>query len=171
MIGKGISLQKPDTSLAAFVADTASLIGDVILAKDSNVWFNAVLRADIAPIEIGEGSNVQDGTVCHVDHNKPIIVGKGVTIGHNVTLHGCKINDYSLIGMGAIVLDGAEVGTESLIGAGAVVTAGTKIPPKSLVLGTPAKVIRELTEEEINSIKYNGVLYVELAKAYVSGGK
>jgi carbonic anhydrase/acetyltransferase-like protein (isoleucine patch superfamily) len=158
--------KKPETEKAIFVADSADLIGEVVLHKGANIWYGAVLRADIAKIEVGEGSNIQDGTVCHVDHDKPVIVGKGVTVGHNAILHGCRIGDNSLIGMGAVVLDGAEIGECSLVGAGAVVTSGVKVPPKSLVLGSPARVKRELLDEEINGIKNNASVYVELAKEH-----
>jgi carbonic anhydrase/acetyltransferase-like protein (isoleucine patch superfamily) len=154
----------PDVKRAEFVAENSSLIGQVVLHEASSVWYNAVLRADIASIQLGAGSNIQDGTVCHVDYDKPVIIGKGVTIGHNVTLHGCKIGDDSLIGMGAVILDGAIIGEGSLVGAGAVVTPGTVIPPKSLVLGSPAKVKRELSNEELEHIKNNAKVYVELAK-------
>jgi len=158
--------KNPDIKRAEFVADNATIIGDVVLHERSSVWYGAVLRADIAGVELGEGSNIQDGTVCHVDYGKPVVIGENVTIGHNVTLHGCKIGDNSLVGMGATVLDGAIVGELSLIGAGAVVTPGTKIPPRSLVLGSPAKVKRELTDEEIAHIKNNANVYVELAKQH-----
>ena len=158
--------KNPDIKRAEFVADNATIIGDIVLHERSSVWYGAVLRADIAGVELGEGSNIQDGTVCHVDYDKPVIIGENVTIGHNVTLHGCKIGDNSLVGMGATVLDGAIVGELSLIGAGAVVTPGTKIPTGSLVLGSPAKVKRELTDEEIAHIKNNANVYVELAKQH-----
>ncbi len=166
MVEIKINTKRPDTSKAAFVAESADLMGDVILHEGSSVWYGVVLRADIQKIEIGEGSNVQDGTVCHVDHDKPVIIGKGVTVGHNATLHGCKIGDNSLIGMGAVVLDGAEVGENCLIGAGAVVTPGMKIPPRSMVLGAPASIKRELKEQELEAIKNNGKAYIELAKAH-----
>ena len=170
MINKKFVLHKPNTEHAAFVADSAAIIGDVILHKNTSVWFNAVLRADVAKIEIGEGSNIQDGCVCHVDFDEPLIIGSGVTVGHNATLHACKIGNDCLIGMGAIILDKVEIGDECLIGAGAVVTPGTKIPSNSLVLGSPAVVKRHLKPEEIEGIKYNGLVYIELAKEY-KGGK
>jgi len=169
MVNKKFVLHKPNTEHALFVAESASVVGEVILHKDTSVWYNAVLRGDVAKIEIGEGSNVQDGCVCHVDFDKPVIIGKGVTVGHNATLHACKIGDNCLVGMGAIILDDADVGEESLVGAGAVVIPRSKIPPRSLVLGSPAVVKRQLNEEEIEGIKYNGLVYVELAKEY--GGK
>lgn len=155
--------KRPETEKAIFVAESADLIGEVVLHADSSIWYGAVLRADIAKIEIGDGSNIQDGSVCHVDYDKPVIIGKHVTVGHNVTLHGCRIGDNSLIGMGAVVLDGANIGEYCLVGAGAVVTPGTQIPSKSLVIGAPAKVKRELTEEEIKAIRQNASAYVELA--------
>jgi carbonic anhydrase/acetyltransferase-like protein (isoleucine patch superfamily) len=161
---KEFNKKKPDIKNAEFVADSADLIGEVVLDKDSSVWYSSVLRADIAKIELGEGSNIQDGTVCHVDYDKPVIIGKGVTIGHNVTLHACKIGDNSLIGMGAVVLDGAIIGEGSLVGAGSLVSPKTIIPPNSLVLGAPAKVKRELNEQELENIKNNAKVYVELAK-------
>ncbi|MFH1223166.1 MAG: gamma carbonic anhydrase family protein [Pseudomonadota bacterium] len=163
---KKFVLHKPDTSHAIFVAESAAVVGEVVLHKNTSVWYNAVLRADVAKIEIGEGSNIQDGCVCHVDFDKPVVVGKGVTVGHNATLHACKIGDNSLIGMSAVVLDGAEVGEECLIGAGSVVTPGAKIPPRSLVVGIPGTVARKLKDEEVEGIKYNGLVYIELAKEY-----
>lgn len=163
-----VNTQKASKGQALFVSDSADLIGDVVLHKDSNVWFGAVLRADIAKIELGEGSNIQDGCVCHVDLDKPVLIGKNVTIGHNVTLHGCKIGDNSLVGMGAVVLDGAEIGENCLIGAGAVVTPGAKIPSNSMVLGAPGSIKRELKPQEIEAIVNNARIYVELAKEYGS---
>jgi carbonic anhydrase/acetyltransferase-like protein (isoleucine patch superfamily) len=170
MTNKKFVLHRPSTEHAGFIADSAAIIGEVVLHKNTSVWFNAVLRADVAKIEIGEGSNIQDGCVCHVDFDKPVIIGRGVTVGHNATLHACKIGNDCLIGMGAIVLDGVEIGDECLVGAGAVVTPGTIIPPKSLVLGSPAIIKRHLKPEEIEGIKYNGLVYIELAKEY-KGGK
>jgi len=158
--------KKPETEKAIFVANSADLIGEVVLHKDSSIWYNAVLRADIAKIEVGEGSNIQDGTVCHVDYDKPVIIGKGVTVGHNATLHGCKIGDHSLIGMGSTILDGAQIGSCVLVGAGSLVTPVSNIPSNSLVIGSPAKVKRELTEDEINGMKKNSSIYVELAKEH-----
>lgn len=170
MTNKKFVLHRPSTEHAAFVADSAAIVGEVILHKNTSVWFNAVLRGDVAKIEIGEGSNIQDGCVCHVDFDEPTIIGRGVTVGHNATLHACKIGNDCLIGMGAIILDKVEIGDECLIGAGAVVTPGTKIPSGSLVLGAPASIKRRLKPEEIEGIKYNGLVYIELAKEY-KGGK
>ena len=161
--------KNPILNNPSFVASNASVIGDVVLYKDSNIWFNAVLRADINKIEVGEGSNIQDGTVVHVDHDKPVVIGKHVTVGHNVTLHGCTIGDNALIGMGSILLDACVIGENSIIGAGAVVTQGTVIPADSLVLGSPAKVKREVTEEEKQKVKKNALLYIDLGKKYSRG--
>lgn len=161
---KKFNNKTPDVKRAEFIAESSDILGEVVLHESSSVWYNAVLRADIARIELGAGSNIQDGTVCHVDYDKPVIIGSGVTIGHNVTLHGCKIGNDTLIGMGAIVLDSVVIGDGCLVGAGSVVTPGTVIPSKSLVLGSPAKVKRELSNEELEDIKNNAKVYVELAK-------
>ncbi|WP_304226619.1 gamma carbonic anhydrase family protein [Gracilinema caldarium] len=154
----------PKIHQSAFVAWNAEVAGSVTLAKDVSVWFSVTLRADIAPIEIGEGSNIQDGSVVHVDTEAPTIVGRNVTVGHRAILHSCTIGDDALIGMGAIILNGAEIGSESIVGAGALVTQGKKFPPRSLILGSPAKLVRELSSEEIASIKQNAEHYKELAR-------
>jgi carbonic anhydrase/acetyltransferase-like protein (isoleucine patch superfamily) len=161
--------KSPKIDVSSFVADSANLIGEVTLEKNTSIWFNAVLRADINKITIGEGSNIQDGTVCHVDHDKAVIVGKNVTVGHNVTLHGCKIKDGALIGMGAVILDGAVIGKKSIVGAGSVVSPGTVIPDRSLVLGIPARVKKELNEKEMNAILKNSTEYVKLSNSYKGG--
>lgn len=138
----------PSISEGVFVAPTADVIGRVELGKDSSIWFGAVLRGDINRIVVGEGSNIQDKSVLHVVEKYPCIVGKGVTVGHNVTLHACEIGDHCLIGMGATILDGAIIGANSLVAAGSVVTPGSVFPEGSFILGTPAKRIRGLTQEE-----------------------
>lgn len=138
----------PSLDEGVFVAPSADVIGRVKLHKDSSVWFGSVLRGDINEIVIGEGSNIQDNSTLHVVEAFPCIVGKGVTVGHNVILHACKVGDNCLIGMGSTILDGAEIGEGCLVAAGSVVTPGSKFPPNSFILGTPAKVIRELKEEE-----------------------
>jgi carbonic anhydrase/acetyltransferase-like protein (isoleucine patch superfamily) len=155
--------KKPVIHKTAFVAWNAEVSGAVTLEAHASVWFSATLRADIAPIEIGEGSNIQDGSVIHVDTDIPCIIGNYVTVGHGAVLHSCTIGNEVLIGMGAIILDGAIIGTQSIVGAGALVTQGKIFPPRSLVLGTPAKVIRELTEDEVKKILHNSQYYVELA--------
>lgn len=158
--------KKPQLEKNIFIAETANLIGDCQIASNASIWFGAVLRADIAAIIIGEGSNVQDGTVCHVDFDKPVIVGKNVTIGHNVTLHACTIKDGALIGMGSVVLDGAVVEEGALVAAGAVVTPNTIVKAGSLYTGNPAKFKRALREEEKLNILENAKIYRELAKDF-----
>ena len=148
---------------SAFVAWNAEVAGAVSLGKDSSVWFSAVVRADIAKVDIGDGSNIQDGTVVHVDTDSPCVIGRGVTVGHSAVLHSCFIGDGALIGMGAIVLNGAEIGSLSIVGAGALVTQGKKFPPRSLILGSPAKLVRPLSDEEVSGISRNAQHYVELA--------
>ena len=150
----------------AFVAPGASVIGDVTLAEESSVWFQAVLRGDINRIVIGPRSNVQDGAVVHLADDLGTFVGELVTVGHKAILHACTIADEVLVGMGAIILDGAEIGARSIIGAGALVTGGKKIPPGSLVLGSPAKVVRTLSPEEQAGIRVWAEKYVALSHAY-----
>ncbi len=150
----------------AYIAENATVIGEVIIGEYSSVWYNVVLRGDIAKIIIGNNTSVQDGSIVHCDTGVPTIIGNNVTIGHNVLLHACKIGDGSLIGIGAIVLDGAEVGEGTIVGAGAIVTPRTKIPPFTMALGVPAKVVRNLTEEEIENLKKHAMDYVKLMKRY-----
>jgi carbonic anhydrase/acetyltransferase-like protein (isoleucine patch superfamily) len=158
--------KKPDTDQAAFVANSACLAGDVRLAKDSSVFYNAVLRGDIESIHIGEGTNVQDGTIIHLADALPARIGAYCTIGHAAIIHACTIGDLCLVGMQAVILDGAEIGDECLIGAGALVTGRTKIPPRSLVIGSPAKVVRPLTEPEIRSLRESADKYIAVAAAH-----
>ena len=150
----------------SWVASNAVIIGKVTLEKNSNIWFNSVIRGDVEPITIGEGSNVQDGSVIHTDPGCPAIIGKNVTIGHLVMLHGCIIEDDCLIGIGATILNKAKIGKNSIIGANALVTENKVIPERSLVLGSPGKVVRQVSEEEIKSIKENAKHYVENYKKY-----
>lgn len=153
----------PQTSDSAFVAPNCTLIGDVSVGPWSSVWYGAVARADMAAIIIGARSNVQDNCVLHTDNDRPCIIGDDVTIGHSAIIHGCTIENKCLIGMGAIILNGAVIGEGSLVGAGALVTQGTKIPPNSLVIGSPARVKRQLTPQEAESIGYSAREYVSLA--------
>ncbi len=146
----------------AYITKTAVIEGDVTIGDNVSVWYGAVLRGDLAPISVGEGSNVQENAVIHVDKNCPVKIGKGVTIGHGAIIHGCTINDNSLIGMGAIVLNGAKIGKNCIIGAGALVTGNTEIPDGSLVIGSPAKVKREVTEAEIEANRENAEEYINL---------
>ena len=149
-----------------FVADNATLIGDVVLESRSSVWFNAVIRADNATITLGEETNVQDGAVLHTDPGLPLTLGKGVIVGHNVMLHGCTVDDNSLIGIGAVVLNRAKIGKNCIVGANALVTEGMEIPDNSLVLGSPAKVVRQLDDGSRDRLKANAQVYVDNAVRY-----
>ena len=152
-----------------FIAENATIIGDVTLADDVNIWFGAVVRADRDLIAVGAGSNIQDNAVVHTTPGFPVRSGAGVSVGHGAILHGCTIEDDVLVGMGAVVLNGAVVGERSIIGAGAVVTEGKAIPPRSLVLGVPGKVVRETTPEQQEGIVHNAREYIKLAGEYRNG--
>lgn len=156
----------PSVHPSVFVADGAKIIGDVTVGMSSTVWFNTVLRGDLAPIVIGERCSIQDGVVGHVNTDQPLIVEDEVSVGHSAIIHGCTIGKGSLIGMGAIVLNGASIGEYALIGAGSIVTENKVIPPYTLSLGTPAKVIRELNEEDLLRMKLTMDSYVEKGKEY-----
>ncbi|APQ96155.1 gamma carbonic anhydrase family protein [Clostridium botulinum] len=159
--------KKPIIKKNVFLAKSADLIGDVVLEENCIVLFGAVLRGDINSIHIGNGSNVQDNCILHVDEGDfNIYIGDNVTVGHGAILHGCKINDNSLIGMGAIILNGAEIGSNTIIGAGSLITSNKKIPSGVLCMGSPAKVIRKLNEEEIASIKESAEDYLTLNKNF-----
>ena len=151
-----------------WIAPTAIVTGDVVLKNDVNIWYGAVLRGDIETISIDEGTNIQDNSVLHTDKDCKLIIGKRITVGHSVILHGCSIEDDSLIGMGATILNGAHIGKNSIIGANSLITEGKKIPERSLVMGSPGKVIREVTEEEIKAIHENGQRYIQNSKRYES---
>lgn len=153
--------KRPRIDPSAYVADQATVIGDVLLAEQASVWPQAVLRGDNEPITVGRGSNVQDGAVLHTDPGAPLSLGEGVTVGHQAMLHGCTIGDNSLIGIQAVVLNGARIGPNCLVGAGALVTEGKHFPAGSLILGAPAKVVRALSEEEIARLGANARSYVE----------
>jgi carbonic anhydrase/acetyltransferase-like protein (isoleucine patch superfamily) len=156
----------PAVDATAFVAPNATLIGRVTLAADSSVFYGSVLRGDTDSISVGAGSNVQDNVSMHTDEGIQLVVGAGVSIGHGAVVHGCVIEDDCLIGMGATILNRAVIGAGSLVAAGAVVLEGTVIPPGSLVAGVPAKVRRELTDEERAGVKNNATHYVELASKH-----
>ena len=159
---------KPEIDASALVVDSAQIIGDVKIGEESSVWFNAVIRGDVNFIRVGKRTNIQDGCVLHVARKTlPLKIGDEVTVGHNVILHACNIGSQCLIGMGATVMDGSEIGEQSIVGAGSLVTPNTKIPPKSLVLGSPAKVKRELTEEEIRGIRESAANYVGDIETYL----
>ena len=161
-------LRKPDIQGNAWVAPGAVVIGNVTIGDESSVWYIAVVRGDTAPIVIGCGSNIQDGVVVHVDMGYPVKIGNSVTIGHNAIIHGCTIGHNSLIGMGAIIMDGVKIGEDCIVGAGSLITSNKEIPDGSLVMGSPAKVIRPLTDEEKKSIQTNGMEYM-LLKDLMSG--
>lgn len=155
-----------ETDPKSWVAPTATLIGKVKLEAGASVWFGAVLRGDNELIHIGENSNVQDGTVMHTDMGSPLNIGKGVTIGHNVMLHGCTIGDYSLIGINSVILNGAQIGKHCLIGANSLIGEGKVIPDGSLVMGSPGKVIRELTDVQKKMLEASAAHYVHNAQRY-----
>lgn len=152
----------PVVAASAWLAPGATLIGDVQLHDDASIWYSAVLRADGDRIDIGSGSNIQDGSIVHADPGYPVAVGAGVSVGHRAILHGCLIEDDVLIGMGAIVMNGARIGSGSLVAAGALVPEGVQIPPRSLVAGIPGKVRRDITDEEHERILANARTYRQL---------
>ncbi|MCS4284584.1 carbonic anhydrase/acetyltransferase-like protein (isoleucine patch superfamily) [Pseudomonas sp. BIGb0278] len=155
-----------ETHPTSWTAPTATLIGKVRLQAGASVWFGAVLRGDNELIDIGEGSNVQDGTVMHTDMGSPLTIGKGVTIGHNAMLHGCTVGDHSLIGINAVVLNGARIGKHCIIGANALIAEGKEIPDGSLVMGSPGKVVRELTDAQKTMLEASAAHYVHNAERY-----
>lgn len=156
----------PDIHPSAFVAPTASIIGDAHLAERSSAFYGVSVRADTATITVGAGSNLQDNVVLHADAGFPCTVGAGVSVGHNAVVHGCTVGDNVLVGMSATIMNGAVIGSESLVAAGAVVLEGTEVPPRSLVAGVPAKVRRELTDDEVQGLYRNASHYVDLARAH-----
>ena len=160
----------PKIDKDSWFAPNSVLIGNVTLKKDANVWFNATLRGDVEPITIGEGSNIQDGSVIHTDPGCPATIGKNVTVGHLVMLQGCIIEDDCLIGIGSTILNKAKIGKNSIIGANALITENKVIPERSLVIGSPGKVIRQVTDEEIKHIKENAEHYVKNYKKYKNLG-
>lgn len=156
----------PDIHPSAFVHDDATIIGSVIMHANTSVWPNVVARGDTAPMVIGEGSNIQDGTVLHADHDQPLIIGKNVTVGHLCMLHGCTIGDGSLIGIQSVVLNRSVIGKDCLVGAGSIVTEGKSFPDRSMILGSPAKVVRELSEENASRLAMSAESYVKRSQDY-----
>ena len=150
----------PDLHPSAWVADSAEVIGRVTLAENASVWYGAVLRGDNDRITIGANSNVQEGCVLHTDPGKPLVVGQGVTIGHQVMLHGCTVGDHSLVGIQSVILNGARIGCHSIVGAGSLVTEGKEFPDGVLIVGSPAKVVRQLTPEQIAVLQASATHYV-----------
>ncbi len=165
----------PKIAENVFIAQSADVIGRVTIGKDSSIWFGVVVRGDVHRIEIGERTSIQDKSMVHVTHHKkedesdghPTIVGNDVTVGHSVVLHGCRIEDACLIGMSATILDGAVIGKESIVGAGSLVTKGKIFPPRSLIMGSPAKVVRELTDEEVKELYASATRYVSFKDQYL----
>ncbi len=156
-------------SKPAFIAKNASIYGDVTLKKDTTVWFNVAIRAVYSKVYIGERSNIQDNSVIHVDFGYDVYIGKDVTIGHLCIIHGCHIDDNVIIGMGSTVLNGAKISKNTIVGANSLVTQNKTFPPNVLIMGSPAKVIRELSQEEIDSITVNARNYVTNGKNYTKG--
>ncbi len=161
--------KEPVLAEGCFVAESADLIGSVVLEENASVWFNCVLRADNEPIVVGKNSNVQDGSVLHVDPGFPLHIGQGVTVGHKVMLHGCTIGDNTLIGINAVVLNGVKIGRNCIIGANTLLTEGTEIPDGSMVLGSPGKVVKQLDESVIEMLKQGADYYVANANRYQHG--
>ncbi|MCQ5364846.1 gamma carbonic anhydrase family protein [Anoxybacillus salavatliensis] len=156
----------PQLHSTVFVAPGAHIIGDVMIGKYSTIWFNAVLRADEAPIIIGEKCSIQDNSTCHLYEGFPLIIEDEVTVGHNAILHGCTIRKRCIIGMGTTILDGAEIGEECIIGANTLIPSGKKIPPRSLVIGNPGKIVREISEKDLELIQLSIDTYVQKGKEY-----
>lgn len=159
----------PQIAESAWIADSAQVMGDVQLGADASVWFGTVVRGDTAHITIGEGTNVQDASVLHADEGMPLTIGRHVTVGHQVMLHGCTIGDESLIGIGAIVLNGAKIGKNCLVGAGALVTEGKEFPDGSMIIGSPARVVRQLTPGQIEGLRRSAQHYIHNARRFRAG--
>jgi carbonic anhydrase/acetyltransferase-like protein (isoleucine patch superfamily) len=158
--------RRPQIDDTAYVADGAQIIGDVVLGSRASVWFNAVIRGDTEQIAIGSGSNIQDGAILHADPGYPCTIGSGVVTGHGAILHGCQVGENCLIGMGAIVLNGAKIAPGSIVAAGSVVPEGKEFPPRSLIMGVPAKVMRETTEQDLEQIAAGARHYQDRARMY-----
>jgi carbonic anhydrase/acetyltransferase-like protein (isoleucine patch superfamily) len=159
---------RPDIAESAWVAESAQVIGRVTLGEQVSVWFNAVLRGDSEQLSIGDGCNIQDGSVLHADTGFPLRLSENVTVGHQVMLHGCTVGENSLIGIGAVVLNGARIGKNCLVGAGALVTEGKEFPDGSLIVGSPAKVLRELSPQQIEGLRASAVHYMSNAARYAA---
>ncbi len=162
-------IKYPIVDKTAFIAPSADVLGDVKIGKNASVWHHATIRGDVSHIEIGDESNIQDNCVIHVNSHDPAVIGRRVTVGHSAIIHSCTIGDGTLVGMGAIVMDAAKVGRECLVGAGALITRGKEIPDHSLVMGSPAKVIRQLTDEEIESLSSSADKYLAAKEAFERG--
>ena len=159
----------PRVAASAWIADSAQVIGNVELGEDVGIWFGAVLRGDNEELRIGRGSNIQDVSVLHTDHGMPLTIGEDVTVGHHAMLHGCTIGDGSLIGIGAIVLNGAKIGKGCLVGAGALVTEGKEFADGSMIIGSPAKAVRQVTAEQLKGMRQGAAGYVNNARRFLNG--
>lgn len=162
---------KPEIDDSAFIAENSTIIGRCTIGADCSIWYNTVLRADVNEIRVGRGTNIQDGCVVHCDDEYKTIIGENVTIGHSAIIHGCTIGTNCIIGMGSTILDGAVVGDNVIVGANSLITQGKVIPSGVLVMGSPAKVVRELTAEEIEGIQHSVAGYIALSKEYKEGIK
>ena len=161
--------KSPTLGKNVYVADSAQVIGKVTLEENASVWFGTIIRGDSEHIRIGRNSNVQDASVLHADFGMPLAIGRHVTVGHQVMLHGCTIGDESLIGIGAIVLNGAKIGKNCLVGAGALVTEGKEFPDGSMIIGSPARVVRQLTPEQMDGLRRSAQHYIENARRFKAG--
>ncbi|MHB1393127.1 MAG: gamma carbonic anhydrase family protein [Clostridia bacterium] len=162
---------KPEIEKNAFIAENSTIIGRCFIGKDCSIWFNTVLRADINEIRVGRGTNIQDGSIVHCDHDYKVSIGENVTIGHKAIIHGCTIGNNCLIGMGSTVLDGAVIGDNVIVGANSLITSRKTIPSGMLVMGSPAKIVRELTIDEIEGIRHSAKGYVTVSREYIDGIK
>lgn len=162
--------KRPETEKVSFIAENATIIGDVKLEEGTTVWYGAVIRGDGDSIRIGKNTNIQDNTVVHVDPDNPVSIGEGVTIGHSCIIHGCTIGDNCLIGMGSIIMNGAKIGDNCLVGAGALITENKEFPSGSKIIGSPAKMKSEVTEKDLELIKYSADYYMKDAEMYSTKG-
>lgn len=158
---------KPVIDKTCYISESVDIIGDVVIEKNANIWFGTTIRGDMSKIYIGENTNIQENSVVHVDFNCETNIGKNVTIGHRTIIHGCTIADNVLVGMGSIILNGAKIGKNTIIGAGSLVTQNKEFEEGVLIMGSPAKVVRKLTEDEIKSIEQSAKNYVEMSKKYL----
>ena len=163
---KAIMGKTPNVHESCFIAENATIVGNVIIGEKSNIWYGVVIRSEDEATVIGKNTNIQENSTVHIDYNFPTTIGDDVTIGHNCIIHGCTIKNNVLVGMGSILLNGAEIGENTIIGAGSIVTQNKKIPSGVLCMGSPAKVVRELTTEEIESIKTSASHYVQIGEVH-----
>lgn len=158
--------KRPRIDESAFIFESADIVAEVSIGKNCSVWCNATIRGDLAPVTIGDGTNIQDNAVIHVNTDMPTVIGKNVTVAHSAVIHGCTIGDNTLVGMSAVVLNEAVIGDDCIIGAGALVTARKSFPDRSLILGSPAKAVRQLSDEEVEGIRENALHYQMIAKEF-----